>query len=83
MSTWPSPPQPGGKPVEGPTLVKVAEGFSLFTAVKVLFKSIKYFQPRHLSVGIIIILFEHTGFATLMADFRGSDDRSLQFLWNF
>jgi len=75
MSTWPSPPQPGGKTVAGPTLVKVAGGSYLFTAVNVLFKSIKYFQPRHLSVGIMIILIKHMGFVTALANFRGSGTR--------
>lgn len=34
-------------------------GSYLFTAVKVLFKLIKYFQPKHLSMGSVIILTEH------------------------
>lgn len=41
----------------------VVAGSYLFTAVKVLFKWIKYFQPKHLSMGSIIILTEHITFS--------------------
>lgn len=45
MVRQPSAPQPGGKLVEGLRQVKgVAAGTYLFTAVKVLFKLIKYFE---------------------------------------
>lgn len=53
MVRQPSAPLPQGKLVKA-----IVAGSCLFKAVTVLFKLIKYFQPKHLSMGSIIILTE-------------------------
>lgn len=52
-----------------------AAGSSFFTAVKVLFKLIKYFQHKHLSTGSIIILTKHICLFSSTTKCRGTDDQ--------